>query len=75
MTAITLDTAAMRLMRKHIEAYVHENAMALATGGSFVQGDLDTTVQLYCKSVGYMTCLHDMLALCETVEKELLRGK
>lgn len=75
MAGLTLDTAALRMLAKRIDAWIRINADNLAIGSSLVHGDANATLQAYSSAVGYVKALNDVLTLCQEVESDLIKGE
>jgi len=71
MAALTLDTAALRLLAKKVDTLIEINRHNLGTGNALVPGDANATALNYSSAVGYIRALHDILGMCEDVEDEL----
>lgn len=71
---LTLDTAALRLLSERVDQYIKANEINLARGNAVVNGDANATAMNYCRTVGYIHALNDVLALCEEVEEKLRKG-
>lgn len=72
----SFEAAALRALKKKIDAYLLANQINLANGNSLVDSDTAATAMNYSSAVGYVRALNDVLGMCQEVEDELMgRGK
>lgn len=65
----------IRRLVKRIELERAERLESLATGSALVQNDLVATGGNYLAASRYVHALDDVLAWCEQVETDIIRGK
>lgn len=68
----SFDAASLRLLAQKVNDRIDANSAAVAGGNAYIPGDTVATAQNYCSQINYLRALHDVIALCQEVEDELL---